>query len=112
MRTALAAAALMLLAAGCSSTGTEPTPIDPLPVTYSAPTPIAGRDWHLSQYAGESSLAYGVAETDDVNLALACADGSGRVSMFRDVPDAAHASSGWRPGETAGCSWRKASRRC
>ena len=89
MRAALAAAALMLLAAGCSSTGTEPTPIDSLPPIYVAPSPIEGRDWHLGQYDGESSLAFGVAESDDVNLALACADGSGRVSMFRDVPDAA-----------------------
>lgn len=89
MRAAVAVMGLALLAAGCSSTETEPTAIDPVIPTYAAPAPIAGRDWHLSQYGGESSLAYGVAETDDVNLALACMDGSGRVSMFRDVPDTA-----------------------
>lgn len=52
-----------------------------------APAPVAGRDWHLSQYDGESSLAYGVAESDDVAIAFGCAHGSGRVFMFRDAPD-------------------------
>ena len=89
MRTVLAVTGLALLAAGCASTETEPTPIEPVIPTYAAPMPIEGRDWHLSQYGGESSLAFGVAETDDVNLALACMDGSGRISMFRDVPDEA-----------------------
>ena len=89
MRAVLAVTGLALLAAGCASTETEPTPIEQVIPTYAAPAPIAGRDWHLSQYGGESSLAFGVAESDDVSLALACMDGSARVSMFRDVPDGA-----------------------
>jgi hypothetical protein len=85
MRAVLAVTGLALLAAGCASTETEPTPIEQVVVTYAAPTPMAGRDWHLSQYWDQSTLAYGVAESDDVNLVLTCADGAGEVSMFRDV---------------------------
>lgn len=83
---AAAVAALGLLAAACASADGEPTPIEVRPVE-GAPSPIAGRDWHLNQYDGESSLAYGVAESDDVSISLACADGSGRVSLFRDAPE-------------------------
>lgn len=85
---ALGAAALALVAAGCASVDSDPTPIEVVAVE-SAPSPIAGRDWHLSRYDGESSLAYGVAETDDVSIALGCVDGSGRVVLFRDAPDGA-----------------------
>ena len=105
MKARSAVVALAMLAAGCASTGTEPTPIDPLPPTYAAPSPIEGRDWHLSQYAGESGLAFGVAETDDVSIALNCADGSGRVLLFRDVPDDAprefHLEAGGETGRFA-----------
>lgn len=102
MRAAISALGLALLAAGCAST--EPTPIEVVPVG-SAPSPIAGRDWHLSQYDGESSLAYGVAESDDVSIALGCINGSGRVSLFRDAPDGAprefHLESGGDTGRFA-----------
>ena len=89
MKARSAVVALAMLAAGCASTGTEPTPIDPLPPTYAAPSPIEGRDWHLTQYWDQSTLAFGVAETDDVDLTLTCSDGSGWVSLLRDAPDAA-----------------------
>lgn len=89
MRARLGAAGLALLAAGCASGGVEPTPIYPAPPSYVAPSPMEGRDWHLSQYWDQSTLAYGVAESDDVNLVLTCADGAGEVSMFRDVANSA-----------------------
>ncbi len=102
MRPGLAIAGLSLLAAGCASTSDMPSGVVASTAAVAAPTPIEGRDWHLSQYAGESSLAYGVAESDDVSIAFGCADGSGRVFLFRDVPDSAprefHLESG---GDTA-----------
>ena len=64
MKARPAVVALAMLAAGCASTGTEPTPIDPLPPTYAAPSPIEGRDWHLTQYWDQSTLAFGVAESE------------------------------------------------
>lgn len=88
MRALLALTGLTLTLGACTSAGV-PTPTPSPETILAAPEPIAGRDWHLSQHDGESSLAFGVAETDDVDLGLHCEDGSGRVHLFRDVPDSA-----------------------
>lgn len=84
MRPLIAVAALGLLAGGCATQG-SPTPLPPAGATVAAPDPIPGRDWHLVQHAGQSSLAFGVAESDDLDLGLTCDDGSGRVTLFREA---------------------------
>lgn len=57
----------------------------PGPLDFPAPAPVEGYDWHLNRHAGQSSLAFGLAESDDVRIVLTCDDGSGRVELFRDV---------------------------
>lgn len=46
-----------------------------------APTPVAGYDWRLHTESGESILAYGLANSDDLKLKLACRSGSGRLEL-------------------------------
>lgn len=83
MRAALALAGLALTLGACASGG-GPTPLPPADIPIHSPDPIPGRDWHLTQHHGQSSLVFGVAESDDVDLGFTCADGSGRVILFRD----------------------------
>lgn len=89
MRAGLAVAGVALLAAGCvSTTGDHGSASGAM---ASAPTPVPGRDWHFAQYGGNSTLAYGVAESDDVSVMLICGDLAGRVYLSRDVPHEAPA---------------------
>ncbi len=94
-----------LLAAACASTDMA-TPHDPGPAapgvpTASAPAPIPNYDWHLNRHENEVSLAYGVADSDDVRLSLHCLAGVRTVTLHKDVEDGApsviHLESG---GET------------
>lgn len=84
MRSLISVAALGLVLGGCA-TGGSPTPLPPPEALIVAPEPIPGRDWHLTQHHGQSSLAFGAAESDDLDLGLTCEDGSGRVSVFRNA---------------------------
>ena len=83
MRSLVATAVLTLVLGGCASDG-GPTPLPPIDTLIAAPEPTPGRDWHLTQHHGQSSLAFGAAESDDIDLGLTCDDGSGRVTLFRD----------------------------
>jgi len=52
-------------------------------LTTSAPVPVAGLDWHLSEDARETKLAYGRANSDDLRLALTCVPGSGTLGLLQ-----------------------------
>jgi len=94
MRILITLAGLGLILGGCTAGGVDdaPTRLRPIDARVASPNPIPGRDWHLVQHRGQSSLAFGVAESDDLDLGLTCHDGSGRVTLFRDAA----------PGEPAG----------
>jgi len=51
-----------------------------------APTPVEGYDWFLHADAGETILAYGLADSDEVKLHLACRTGSGRLDLTAHGP--------------------------
>lgn len=95
-----------LLAAACASMDVDaPAPdagpaAPPVPAA-SAPSPIPNYDWHLNRHEDEVSLAYGVADSDDVRLSLHCRAGASTVTLHKDVEDGApsviHLESG---GET------------
>ena len=46
-----------------------------------APAPVEGYDWFMHADADEAILAYGVADSDEVKLHLACRAGSGRLDL-------------------------------
>lgn len=78
LRPVLAAAALMGLAA-CATTPAGPGPTPP----PSAPAPVAGYDWIAHVDEDGARLAYGLAESDDVPLMLACRRGARTVEITR-----------------------------
>ncbi len=47
----------------------------------SAPAPIPGYDWFLSEDEGTARLAYGVEASDELKLGLDCAAGTGKVDL-------------------------------
>lgn len=63
--------------AACASAPPIVEPASPQP----APIPIEGYDWILHEDAGEARLAYGVAESDDLRIALDCRRNEGRVEV-------------------------------
>lgn len=69
-------------ASGLSACSTTPAPTA---LASSSPLPVSGYDWHLNHDEAETSLAYGVAETDDVPLDLSCQPGSGRLDILHTV---------------------------
>lgn len=85
-RSILSAVGASALIAACA---TAPEPSTPTPVAASAPAPAAGYDWFFNQGDGGLSLAYGVANSDDVRLSLDCREGSGRVDLTVPAPDGA-----------------------
>ena len=97
MKALMAVVALGLVVGGCA-TARAPTPLPPVETPISTPDLIPGRDWHLAQYQGQSSLVFGAAESDDLDLGLTCEDGSGQVTLFRNAapgePNEFHLESG------------------
>lgn len=71
------AAAVLALAGACA---TAPQPAG-FAATSGAPAPIAGYDWFMHAEEGEAMLAYGVANSDEVKLHLACRIGTGRLDL-------------------------------
>lgn len=67
------------LVAACSTT----TPENPVAVTVnsSAPQPVEGYDWFLSEDGTNAKLAYGTADSDDLKLGLECARGEGKLDL-------------------------------
>ena len=81
MRAVLIAAGLLVT--GCTA-GAEVAPT-PIPPDFAAPQPVAAYDWFFHRNEAGASLAYGLAESDDVRIALSCDAGSGRLSLMRDI---------------------------
>jgi len=71
------ALALTAILAACATT---PAP-SASPSTGPAPLPVEGYDWIFHEEAGEARLVYGVAESDDVRVALDCGRGAGRLAL-------------------------------
>lgn len=69
--------------AACSTTA--PTVEVEGAVASSAPLPQEGYDWHLNSDDSEISLAYGMADTDDVPLDLSCEAGSKSLNLLLNV---------------------------
>ena len=97
---------MALTAAACATMDAaapapDPAHSEPEPAAAPAPAPIPGYDWHLNRHQDEISLAYGVAESDDVRLMLYCVERSRRLTVHKDVepgaPEIIHLESG---GET------------
>jgi hypothetical protein len=74
-------AILALSLAACATGTSAPPPAPP----SSSPTPIEEHDWFFSSEDDHASLAYGLANSDDVWLGLSCGRGAGRLEMIRPV---------------------------
>jgi len=79
---------LLLTGLGLSLTACATTPVAvvaPATIPIAAapgPAPIAGYDWFYNASEDEVSLSYGVAESDDVLLDLACITGTGKLMLL------------------------------
>jgi len=73
----LTASALTLTLAACATHGPSPAPL----AEAGSPAPIPDYDWHLTQDGHLGTLAYGVAESDEVKLQLFCNAGSGALEL-------------------------------
>lgn len=63
--------------AACATQGTVPA----ASLAASAPAPMAGYDWFLDQDDQELTLAYGVANSDEMKLQLICHAGTGALEL-------------------------------
>lgn len=89
---AAATMALAMTAAACAApmatTGQPPVPATLAPAPAPAPAPIPDYDWIAHIESDGATLAYGLAESDDVPLMMACRTGSGRVDISRPAESA------------------------
>lgn len=86
-----AATALALTAAACAApmtTAPEPAPAPAALAPAPAPAPIPDYDWIANIESDSASLAYGLAESDDVPLMMTCRTGSHRVDISRPAETA------------------------
>lgn len=82
----LAAAASVAALSACAS---APTPEPYVRPESPAPTPMAGYDWHFTSQEDGASLAYGVANSDDVRFSLHCQTNQPGLMLYKDVEDGA-----------------------
>lgn len=67
---------------GATACATVEAPVtSPPPAVVAAPAPVADHDWFYHQEPAEARLVYGLAESDDLRLALDCRRGSGRLAL-------------------------------
>lgn len=86
----LALSGLGLMA--CTTTAPAPTliaEVAPVVPPAAAPQPIAGFDWFLNTDGRESSLAYGMANSDDIRVSLDCRHNSRSVNVMVPAPSGA-----------------------
>lgn len=87
MRVTTAAAASLviggLMLTGCASVQPAAAPVT---ATASAPSPITGYDWFYHADANQASLAYGLKDSDDLRLGLACDHGQGKLELSATAP--------------------------
>lgn len=89
-KAAAATVIAMTLAACAAPMATAPGPA-PAPASLApapAPAPIPNYDWIAHVEADGATLAYGLAESDDVPLMMACRTGSGRLDISRPAETA------------------------
>src|SRR5690606_18495801 len=72
-----ALSSLLAVMASLAACATAPS----APPDRAAPAPVEGYDWILHRDGDDARLSYGVAESDDVRLALDCARGAGRLAL-------------------------------
>lgn len=86
MRRLLLIVSLSALAAACA---TQPEP-SATTAASAAPAPVPGRDWRLIEDPeGETRLAYGGEESDDLALAMDCTPGARKLTLSGPAPDGA-----------------------
>jgi hypothetical protein len=70
-------------AAACACASVEPLPLAPSPdpAPSGAPQPVEGYDWYLGEEDDALWLGYGLADSDDIWLAMTCLRGSGRMEL-------------------------------
>ena len=73
--------ALIAVSALAACATQAPMPAAGSAATASAPTPMPGYDWFLNTDGQEAMLAYGVANSDEVKLKLACQAGSSALEL-------------------------------
>ena len=76
---------MMILTAGlaaCAGATPRLEPVSPPP----QPAPVEGYDWILHEDGDDARLAYGVAESDDLRIALDCRRDDGRVGIVAIAP--------------------------
>jgi hypothetical protein len=71
---------LTLGAAACATVDSA-SPSPPTPDASGTPAPIPGYDWFFHRDEAEARLVYGLAESDDMRLALDCAQASGKLLL-------------------------------
>lgn len=72
-----------LVLAGCATPVASPTAS---PIVASAPAPVAGYDWFYHADTEQASLAYGLKDSDDLRLGLACSYGDGKLELSAMAP--------------------------
>ncbi len=72
---------LPLLALSALAACATPAPVSTSMADAGAPAPTPNYDWFLNQDARENTLAYGVANSDEVKLKLFCGSGSGALDL-------------------------------
>ncbi|MFW2345796.1 MAG: hypothetical protein ACN4EU_10895, partial [Brevundimonas mediterranea] len=70
-----------LLALSALAACATPAPVSTSMADAGAPAPTPNYDWLLNQEARENTLAYGVANSDEVKLKLFCGSGSGALEL-------------------------------
>ncbi|WP_333590770.1 hypothetical protein [Brevundimonas sp.] len=79
---------LCLLGAGVvlAACSTASPPQRPITTTGGAPAPVEGYDWFLNEDGAATQLVYGLHESDDVRLTLACERADGRLEVSAHGP--------------------------
>ncbi|CAN5417418.1 hypothetical protein BH10PSE1_BH10PSE1_07730 [soil metagenome] len=83
MAAGVVAGGCCLVLAGCATP--VAAPVVPL-LAASAPAPVAGYDWFYHADAEQASLAYGLKDSDDLRLGLACSQGDGKLELSATAP--------------------------
>lgn len=84
-----ARAGLWVLAAGLAMAACTTTPTQMNLTTGgvgSAPAPVEGYDWFLNEDGPATQLVYGLHESDDVRLTLACERADGKLEVSAHAP--------------------------
>lgn len=73
--------AFVMLVGGLCACASQPSSPGPATLDLGAPQPTPEFDWFLIHEADQDTLAYGVADSDEVKLQLYCRAGSGALEL-------------------------------